>query len=237
MTRRGRHVQRGLVSSSIANDLPPLESQLHTHRDHLLLALMTSCPCGHGVHLSQLHVTAITTYAWSTFNSVVNVFIVVGSHRCCVLLPCKSTTSFYVDCCLLVAAPALVIPQSSSVVVTHCRRLLPSSQSVCPRCLLIAVSSGEQTLPLPLPMLTTRHHHNHGRSVVPSPVPFPSLTYSPISEAAAGPMRASPLSTGSPTSAAVASSATACQSPPLASMRAQWNIRLRTARGGAGSKS
>jgi len=31
MTRRGRHVQRGLESSSIANGLPPPESQLHTH--------------------------------------------------------------------------------------------------------------------------------------------------------------------------------------------------------------
>ena len=31
MIRRGRHVQRGLVSSSIANGLPPPESQLHTH--------------------------------------------------------------------------------------------------------------------------------------------------------------------------------------------------------------
>ena len=30
MTRRGRHVQRGLESSSIANSLPPPESQLHT---------------------------------------------------------------------------------------------------------------------------------------------------------------------------------------------------------------
>jgi hypothetical protein len=34
MTRRGRHVQRGLVSSSIANCLPPPESQLHTHTQH-----------------------------------------------------------------------------------------------------------------------------------------------------------------------------------------------------------
>ena len=30
MTRRGRHVQRGLISSSIANGLPPPESQFHT---------------------------------------------------------------------------------------------------------------------------------------------------------------------------------------------------------------
>ena len=31
MTKRGRHVQRGLISSSIANGLPAPESQLHTH--------------------------------------------------------------------------------------------------------------------------------------------------------------------------------------------------------------
>jgi hypothetical protein len=37
MTRRGRHVQRGLVSSSIANGLPPPESQLHTPRQRITL--------------------------------------------------------------------------------------------------------------------------------------------------------------------------------------------------------
>ena len=37
MTRRGRHVQRGLVSSSIANGLPPPESQLHTHTQDICL--------------------------------------------------------------------------------------------------------------------------------------------------------------------------------------------------------
>ena len=39
MTRRGRHVQRGLASSSIANGLPPPESQLHTHRGRLQLVV------------------------------------------------------------------------------------------------------------------------------------------------------------------------------------------------------
>jgi hypothetical protein len=40
MTRRGRHVQRGLVSSSIANGLPPPESQLHTQQLQLECMLL-----------------------------------------------------------------------------------------------------------------------------------------------------------------------------------------------------
>ena len=57
---------------------------------------------------------------------------------------------FHVDCCLLVAAPALVLPQSSSsclspppsVIIDRHRRLFPSFPSVCPQCLLIVVLSG-----------------------------------------------------------------------------------------------
>ena len=43
MTRRGRHVQRGLVSSSIANGLPPPESQLHTHTHIHSISLRGLC--------------------------------------------------------------------------------------------------------------------------------------------------------------------------------------------------
>ncbi len=42
MTRRGRHVQQGLVSSSIANGLPSPESQLHTHTEGAWQATTTT---------------------------------------------------------------------------------------------------------------------------------------------------------------------------------------------------
>ena len=116
MTRRWRHVQQGLISSSIANGLPPPESQLHTHLGLLslwallkfLVALLIASIRASGS--SKMHSKAVTPprmgremntggamYFWMPIAAAAVPAASGGGVRC-LLGSCSSLTSHPSSC-------------------------------------------------------------------------------------------------------------------------------------------
>ena len=147
MTRRGRHVQRGLESSSIANSLPPPESQLHTHThtppSHRIIAQAGCC-------LASCHATVLFSHCAALSSSrrpltaPPNCRLIVPpgccvSSRHTVILSSRHPLTAPPSCHLIAQAGCCVTSRHAAISSSH--HTAPSSScrplTVLPSCHLI----------------------------------------------------------------------------------------------------